>query len=730
MKKIVILLSILVSAELLGQSEFVWQNPLPQGNQLNDLHIFSEDEVIFVGDYGTVMKTTDGGDTWDVKHQVAGLTENLYSICFVGDTGWISGIDGAILKTLDRGENWQHINNIPLAYSMKLQFVDKDTGWIYTGWGGLYKSCDGGETWEKKLDKHQLWMDAAYFIDGEQGWLAGGQQFQGYIMKTVNGGDNWIDQYTSEFALNALNDICFVDSATGFAVGYSGYILKTVNGGDTWDLIYSDSTIIFYSVQFVNANTGWAAGQERGKIDWNAIIMKTTDGGKSWNCNYVGCGRVWDDGSKALSKIKFLNENTSWALPYGSSLILKSENGSESWQPQTSELLENFDFVRFWGPDTGVVFSWAGNPGCDGYNTYRTVDGGATWRRMNEEPASSKLYPTTFLTPDTGYTIADPYDYMEDRHLCKTIDGGKNWTNIKIEGKRDIPLTYWFHNANSGLVLMGSRAIQKTVNGGDTWSIVGEMPEPFLWKVFFIDEDYGWLLSNDSTIIYKTENGGREWQEIALKMEAYELYKIYFVNRNDGWLSTFGRKDKMFKTMNGGIDWIEVPDLYFSAVYFLNENVGWISRSSDILKTHDGGVTWEVLKTNSKRSVESIFALDEKTCWAVGRNGMIIKYTKNEPAVTQLIAQPSVPDNITLSQNYPNPFNPSTTISYSLPQNEYVTLKVYDLLGREINTLVNATQPTGDYSIHFEAGSLASGVYFYELKAGSFVARRKMILLR
>jgi hypothetical protein len=84
-----------------------------------------------------------------------------------------------------------------------------------------------------------------------------------------------------------------------------------------------------------------------------------------------------------------------------------------------------------------------------------------------------------------------------------------------------------------------------------------------------------------------------------------------------------------------------------------------------------------------------------------------------------------------LAQNYPNPFNPSTIISYSIPQSDFVTLKVYDVLGNEIRTIINEYQQAGEYKINFNAGKIASGIYIYCLKASNnFVQTKKMLLVR
>ncbi|MHB1688059.1 MAG: T9SS type A sorting domain-containing protein [Ignavibacteriaceae bacterium] len=83
-----------------------------------------------------------------------------------------------------------------------------------------------------------------------------------------------------------------------------------------------------------------------------------------------------------------------------------------------------------------------------------------------------------------------------------------------------------------------------------------------------------------------------------------------------------------------------------------------------------------------------------------------------------------------MEQNYPNPFNPATTISYSIPVRNFVTLKVYDLFGKEVATLVNEEKNAGNYKIEFNGNKLSSGVYFYRIQTGNFAETKKLILLK
>ncbi len=122
---------------------------------------------------------------------------------------------------------------------------------------------------------------------------------------------------------------------------------------------------------------------------------------------------------------------------------------------------------------------------------------------------------------------------------------------------------------------------------------------------------------------------------------------------------------------------------------------------------------------------------------AQGDQSAVVKFSTIENTIStapslsqQLAANTVTPTSFNLHQNYPNPFNPSTIISYDIPKSGFVTLKVYDLLGRKITTLYNGNQKAGTYNVSFDASRLSSGVYFYQLRAGDFVSIKKMVLLK
>lgn len=101
-----------------------------------------------------------------------------------------------------------------------------------------------------------------------------------------------------------------------------------------------------------------------------------------------------------------------------------------------------------------------------------------------------------------------------------------------------------------------------------------------------------------------------------------------------------------------------------------------------------------------------------------------------QEVLTSVRISDNLPDGFTLEQNFPNPFNPSTTIQYNIPKTEMVVLKIYNILGQEVKTLVNEEQIAGTYQAVFDASHLASGVYFYRLTAGDYVEVKKMMFLK
>jgi hypothetical protein len=161
------------------------------------------------------------------------------------------------------------------------------------------------------------------------------------------------------------------------------------------------------------------------------------------------------------------------------------------------------------------------------------------------------------------------------------------------------------------------------------------------------------------------------------------------------------------------------------------------------LKTSNGGVNWIVQSNGTSTVFFSVYFVSNQTGWVVGSSGNIYKTTTGgDPLVGIEEIRNSMPSAFALYQNYPNPFNPSTKIKFDIaplldqggvsraPRDGVVTLKIYDILGCEITTLVNRQMQPGTYEVEWSAVNYPSGVYFYRLTAGDFSQSKKLVLLK
>ncbi|KUG25460.1 hypothetical protein ASZ90_004725 [hydrocarbon metagenome] len=149
-----------------------------------------------------------------------------------------------------------------------------------------------------------------------------------------------------------------------------------------------------------------------------------------------------------------------------------------------------------------------------------------------------------------------------------------------------------------------------------------------------------------------------------------------------------------------------------------------------IISSSDQGSSWDVITRNFLYYSKGTY--HNGSLWAVGDKGLLVNQINTQSVLTDV--EPNIFTNIqkdfSLSNNYPNPFNPTTTIQFSIPKSDNVTLKVYDILGREITTLINEYKHSGTYETKFNATNLASGIYFYTLNSGSTFITKKMLLIK
>ena len=392
---------------------------------------------------------------------------------------------------------------------------------------------------------------------------------------------------------------------------------------------------------------------------------------------------------------------------------------------------------------------------------FRTTDGGTTWTSLPTNGLATKALMCIWAIDDMTAYVGDGGDAGGttggDAIVSKTTNGGQNWTTVFNTGgtagffngivfSRSNPL-YGIAESDPPNGVGQPYYIQKTTNGGGSWSnstapgIPGNASGQN--SVMLIDNNfYGWGL-NAAAQVTMTSNGGTSWFNGIFSVAGTFTSGLAFNdNKLIGIASTSTSFPNIARTTNGGTTWTSISTggtgvTTNSAVKFINGAytcyyVGQSTSSALIYKSTNSGLNWTAM--TSPAGIVNFFHFDfvrvgaTVTGFAVNPAGNVIKLTET---VTTISTENSiVPGEYKLNQNYPNPFNPSTTISFSLPKSEFVTLKVYNVLGKEVATLINKKLDTGNYNELFEAPSdLTSGVYFYKLTAGSFSDTRKLTLI-
>ena len=462
-------------------------------------------------------------------------------------------------------------------------------------------------------------------------------------LANITVGSGKLDLYQKHFITDdEFNSLILVMDAKdeNILIGVPDYPFEKSDSLEPWVQIPLNLSAKLYSVLFMNESIGFAVGF---KTDWHSLILKTIDGGISWNeCN-----------------------------------INTRVNINSITQADSTTL------VTVGGGWNGVAFESV---------IYKTTDLGINWTRYNLTDVNA-LNSVSFLSNGYGASVG------EYGIIYITTNKGATWAQKHIG-------SWWTDELSDACFFDSTHIIAVGFGGkilisndlGISWDSVNSSTTKTLYSIEKVGSNL--YIAGESGLVLFSSDFGNTWQS-QTKVTNAHLYGIHFSNFNIGYL-VGGRND-------------------ISA------------DKSVILKTTDSGITWNKLAHPSNAVLYDIFFINELVGWAVGDSGLILKTTNG--GVTFIEDEENnftQPKEFLLEQNYPNPFNPSTSIQYAISSTQLVTLKVYDLLGREVATLVNEEKTAGSYNAQFTMNNvqLSSGIYFYKLQAGDFVETKKMILLK
>ena len=349
-----------------------------------------------------------------------------------------------------------------------------------------------------------------------------------------------------------------------------------------------------------------------------------------------------------------------------------------------------------------------------------TTNGGATWVRQNSG-TMLPLYSITF-SEESGRILAGG----EQGILLYSTNDGSTWiqsaspTTTTI---RSISHFRFYAVGDSGTIL-------KSTDSGTSWSL---RPSGTTLRLNAACGGFGDFVAGDSGLVLRTTNNGNSW----FSLNTGRSENIYGIPLFGSLDLLAGDRGLILKSTNSGNTWIPANSgtlNKLSSVEYSTNNVSRIYAVGDngtILKSTDAGVTWGFQASTTTANLHStFFYLNDAQGYAVGDGGTILRTTDGGGAITSARNDATHPLAARLDQNYPNPFNPKTKIGFQVARNGWVMLRVFDLQGREVVTLVDDTLPTGAYETYLDGGVMASGVYLYQLQTESYIETKKLVLVK
>jgi photosystem II stability/assembly factor-like uncharacterized protein len=709
------------------------------------------------------------------------------NIVYVG-TGEVNGGGGSVTyggngvyKSTDAGQSWTHLGLEATEYISRIIVNPQNPQVIYLGamgklWGknserGLYRSTNGGGSWENKLfisdstgcidvavnpaDPNILYSAMWERIRRPDRRSYGGPTCGLY--RSSDAGETWTE-LTNGLPNNSPNigrigisvsasspNIIYAIYADNIGYFYGVYI--STNGGDTWTRTNDGALNSLFS------SYGWWFGNIR--VDplnpdnvyvLGLDVYKTTNAGSSW---------FYSSGSMHVDQhgLYVHPQNNSFVVAGNDGGIYKSSNGGSSWMK-----FSIMPITQFYTCEVDYQFPQRLYGGTQDNGTNRTLAGG-----LNDW--------TNILGGDGFYVLVDPTDnnfvYAEYQYggFARSTNGGSSF-NYGLNGVSGSDRFNWstpyiIDPTNPAKLYLGTQKVYKSTNRAALWTAIS----PDLTNgTPSGNQVYGTITTlapaaSDTNVVYvgtddgnvwATLDGGTNWTNISttlpgrwvtrVAIDPYDAMVAYVTlsgYRYDEYLP------HVFRTTDAGTSWQDISSNLPEAPVndlIVDPNITgrlYVGTDVGVFYTDSLGVSWNYLGQNLPNAPITDLVLHNPTRTLIAATYGRSMYSIDLTPVTNVEKENSLVDKFVLFQNYPNPFNPTTKIKFTVLQSvilseakNLVTLKVFDVLGNEITTLLDEEKPFGTYEMEFDASGLSSGIYIYKLRIGNLIQSKKMVLIR
>ena len=695
-----ILLILLVSLNLINISYTQWVKSTVIGGHADVYGLGIYNNIMFAGTGSGIYLSTDFGNLWTYSVNVYNMTS------FASNEGniFIGTDDFGVIHSTDNGANWQPIHNgltnirvRALLYTGSKLIAGTAKPKYKSVSGGLYVTTDNGANWVKSglvgLDVYALMSKNSNLYAGTS---------NGVYISTDNG-DTWDSLNTG--INNVLINTLAVNDSNLFA-GSRNDIYISTNKGASW---FKIKTFLYPEPVYT-----LLASKNRIYAGTGEGIYFTNNNGKDWeklDSTYMSVGVA-----SLLLRDSVLYVGTRYSSFFytpGKGVLASTDLGI-TWKLKTAGLT-SVDEIRAFADFGDKLVS-----GSYGDGNLISTDNGNSWIESAQTP---DRYVDGFATDGSKIMYGSP------NGLYISYDTCTSWESL--------PIPWWGGTAlgivDNVLFANFRYGLSISTDSGMNWH------ESNLYYSDGVSAETfehlgGYLFAGTSNGLYVSSDNGSTWNFSETGAHNPNGTEILALVKNSSSQLFLGSPCQgVLTSIDSGKSWKKLNNgLSDSCVYALAVRESDIFAGTwpygNIFYSSDTGANWKQINSGFKNSgIYSLFIKGDRIF--AGIDGGI--YWRSISEITGINENnEKVPNQYLLNQNYPNPFNPITTISYQIPKSGLVSLKVYDILGREVTVLVNEEKTFGKYEVEFNGRKLSSGIYFCRLQTGDYSLVKKMVLIK
>jgi photosystem II stability/assembly factor-like uncharacterized protein len=652
-------------------------------------------------------------------------------LCFIShNSNLFAGTSGdGIYLSSDNGESWKAVNNGLSSYGI-ISFAASGNNLFAGTWTGVFLSTNNGTSWQSVnnglmtgdyLEINDLAVSGSNLFAAIEG---------GVGISTNNGADWTIAQGTTTHGIVRALAVHGTNIYAGTT--YGGVLLSTDNGVnweqigldnlDVLDLAVLESVIVASTIfggvfRSTDNGTNWTQVEcwesnftVSGSIIYAAwsFMSKSTDYGITW---------IDINGIADVHVIGVMNNDLFAGTLEG---VYRSTDNGINWE-QVNTGINNTIIDKFHIMGSKLVATVSSfSPGDPSY--YVSDDNGESWAEADTALARlCSLYVSTFLSRD------DDLFAGTGSGVYHSTDKGISWSDAGLNDKSVITLSYLdnylFAGTNAG-------GLYRSADDGKTWNYAGYGSFVNVSSLAVLDQ----YIFAVTPYTYRSGNLGQSWTHLFTAFHGTTKLavignKIYSGDYTVTVSSDYGQT---WKEMNSGL-----PDTRVILSFAVTDSTLFalvspglaFSSPCRIFQCVHNDTVWTPADSglNADAYITSISARNSFLYTTIYGRGI---WKKSLSGITSAEDLRELPDDFLLEQNYPNPFNPNTVIEYTIPYLSHVTVTVYDLLGRETAKLVDEEKAAGKYKTEFNASNLTSGMYLYQIKSGSYIRTKKMMVIK